>query len=255
MIYDLISPLYDRVNESVDYKTWADFIEKKLGECMTERPVLALDLGCGTGKMTLELARRGYDMTGIDYSPDMLGKARENSEAAGLSDKILWLCQDITEFELYGTVDFAVCCLDTINHLTSPAELRKCLGLVHNYLIPDGIFIFDVNCRGKFERTYAERAYVIELPEGMLVWQNDYNEKTRLCDFYITLFKECGGVYEREDELQTERMYTLRAIRSHLTDCGFEFIGAYSDFSGTAATDSDERAYVVARCKKPGTLK
>ena len=251
MIYDLISPLYDKVNESVDYKLWADFIEAEIKKHMTERPILALDLGCGTGKMTLELARRGYDMTGVDYSPDMLGRARENAEAAGFCDNILWLCQDITAFELYGTVDFAVCCLDTVNHLTTPSALRACLGLVHNYLIPDGIFIFDVNCRGKFRRTYADRAYVIEEGNDVLIWQNDYNEKSRLCDFYITLFFERYGTYERYEEIQTERMYTLRSIKSHLVAAGFEFIGAYSDFSGTPATDDGDRDYIVARCKKP----
>ena len=119
MIYDLIAPIYDKVNGDVDYSAWADFIEKIIKREYRGKPELVLDLGCGTGRMTLELAKRGYDMTGIDYSVEMLDIARESAERAGLADKMLWLCQDITEFELYGTVDVTVSCLDTLNHLTA----------------------------------------------------------------------------------------------------------------------------------------
>ena len=108
MIYDLIAPIYDSVNGDIDYAAWADFIEEIFkAECRC-RPELVLDLGCGTGRMTLELARRGYDMTGVDYSPEMLDKARASAEKSGFGRSVLWLCQDICSFELYGTVDATV---------------------------------------------------------------------------------------------------------------------------------------------------
>lgn len=250
MIYDLISDLYDKVNGDVDYSAWADFIEKKLREFMKERPALGLDLGCGTGKMTLELADRGYDMTGVDYSADMLSRAAENEKQRGLDGKVLWLCQDITEFELYGTVDFCVSCLDTMNHLTSVRDFKAALDLVHNYLSPDGIFIFDINCRAKFENVYADNAYVFEAGDDMLVWQNNYKKSSSLCDFYVTLFKKTGDTYERYDELQTERMYSLRSVKNMLLGAGFELLGIYSDFENTPASDSSDRAYIAARCIK-----
>lgn len=252
MIYDLIAPIYDKVNGDVDYKAWADFIEKIIErEYKCGKPELVLDLGCGTGRMTLELARRGYDMTGVDYSVEMLDIARENADREGLSDKMLWLSQDITEFELYGTVDVTVSCLDTLNHLTEPSELSRCLSLVHNYLIPDGLFIFDVNGKRKFEELYGNESYVIEDEGSFCVWQNFYNEKTRLCDFFITLFAETEhGLYERYDEEQIERMYTLRSLKRMLKENGFEFIGAYSDFDFSEGSDDDERIYLVARCIK-----
>ena len=252
MMYDLIAPLYDRINGELDYSAWADFIEENIRRHNSDMTTeLVLDLGCGTGRMTLELARRGYDMTGVDLSPEMLDIARENAEREQLSDRMLWLLQDITEFELYGTVELAVSCLDTLNHLTSVAELKKCLSLVHNYLVPDGLFLFDVNGRRKFEQIYADNAYVMEEDGSLCVWQNAYDQKTRLCDFYITVFKEeKDGRYARYDEIETERMYTLRSLKSALAECGFEFVGAYSDFDFTEATDSDERIYITARCKK-----
>jgi SAM-dependent methyltransferase len=252
MIYDLLAPIYDKVNGDVDYVAWADFIEKIVEKSSTVgKPELVLDLGCGTGRMTVELGRRGYDMTGVDYSPEMLDIAREAAEAAGLADKTLLLCQDITEFELYGTVDLTVCCLDTVNHLTAPGELYTCFDLVHNYLIPDGLFIFDINGKRKFEQIYGKESYVIEEGDSFCVWQNFYNPKTRLCDFLIDLFREnSDGRYERFSEVQTERMYTLRSIKKALSECGFEYIGAYSDFDFTEACDDSERIYIVARCKK-----
>lgn len=252
MIYDLIAPIYDKVNGDVDYSLWADFIEKIIKrEYTCGKPELLLDLGCGTGRMTLELARRGYDMTGVDYSVEMLDIARERAESAGFSDKMLWLCQDITVFELYGTVDVTVSCLDTVNHITSSSELSKCFSLVHNYLIPDGLFIFDVNGKYKFENTYGTEAYVIEDENSFCVWQNYYNPKSRICDFYITLFEDNGdGTYQRYDEEQRERMYTLRSLKKLLSDNRFEFIGAYSDFDFGEGSDESDRIYVVARCKK-----
>ncbi len=251
-MYNIIAPLYDKINGELNYSTWADFIQENVRLYGPDMPTeLVLDLGCGTGRMTLELARRGYDMTGVDGSPEMLNIARAEAERAGLSDKMLWLLQDLTAFELYGTVELAVSCLDTVNHLTRVAELKQFLSLVHNYLVPDGLFLFDINGKYKFEEIYGDNSYVMEEQDSVCVWQNAYDAKSRICDFYITVFKENeDGKYERYDEAGAERMYTIKAMKRALSECGFEFIGAYSDFKFTEATDSSERIYITAKCKK-----
>lgn len=250
MIYDLLAPFYDKINADIDYHAWADFIEKIVEKHGEREPELWLDLGCGTGKMTLELASRGRDMTGVDYSPEMLNLARERAEELNLNN-ILWLCQDIRDFELYGTVDVCISCLDTINHLVKPIDLDSCFDLVHNYLAPNGLFIFDINGKYKFENIYADNSYVMEEDGAVCIWQNYYNPSTKKCDFYITLFEEeADGKYERYDEQQIERMYTLRSIKKHLENNSIEFLGAYSDFNFSDATDSSERIYIVAKCKK-----
>lgn len=251
MIYDLLAEVYDEINKDISYSDWADFIEKIVKREGKGETSLVLDLGCGTGKMTRELSLRGYDMIGIDNSYEMLGVARDVAAEAGLDGKILWLCQDMCDFELYGTVELTVSCLDCINHLTDEEELKKCFALVHNYLSPDGLFIFDINGKFKFENIYATNTYAMETERGVCIWQNYYDRDSELCNFYITMFSENeDGLYERSDDEQCERMYRLDLIKKMLIDAGFEFIGAYSDYSFNEATDEDERIYIAARCKK-----
>ena len=249
MIYDLIAPIYDEINKELDYKSWGDFVEKTAINNLGKSPELVLDLATGTGSMALELALRGYDIIAVDYSTEMLGIARERADELGVN--VLWLCQDMREFELYGTVDLIVSTLDSINHLICEKDLKKCLALVHNYLNPDGIFIFDINGKFKFEEIYGNQSYVMETEDSFCVWQNEYNTDDKLCHFYITLFNELPtGEYERYDEEQTERMYLISDMKTALSNSGFEFIGAYSDFNYTEASDADERIYIVAKCKK-----
>ncbi len=250
-IYGALAPFYDKLQNDVDYSLWADFFERAFSLHFDGEVKDILDLGCGTGSMTLELCRRGYDMIGVDISPEMLTLARQSGEDEGLSQRLLWLCQDMREFELYGTVEATVSCLDCLNHLTSAKDLEKCLSLVHNYLVPNGIFIFDVNSKYKFENIYADNSFVLEDDGVMCVWQNFYNEKTHLCDFYISLFEEDeDGRYIRADEYQQERMYPQKTLKSLLAKTGFELIGMYGDLGFAPVTDTDERIYVIAKAIK-----
>ena len=196
-LYGKIAGVYDLLNSHIDYSKWADYIERVIEKFKKAPTKLMLDLGCGTGRMTFEMRRRGYDMTGVDISPEMLSEASERALAEGARD-ILWLCQDMCSFELYGTVDAVVCCLDSLNHLTKSGELERCFKTVHNYLVPDGLFIFDMNTPYKFENVYAERDYILECDGLLTAWQNEYNKKSRICDFYISVFSErSDGSYSR----------------------------------------------------------
>lgn len=251
MIYDLIAPFYDRVNQAVNPSDFVNFYEQNFTKWLKKKPELVLDLACGTGRITRELARRGYDMTGVDGSVEMLGRARDMAEKEGFADEILWLLQDMTDFELYGTVDAVVSSMDSINHLWEEGEAERTFALVHNYLNPDGLFLFDVNGKHKFETVYAENTYVMEEGRYFCVWENRYRPRLRLCDFYITLFeRQKDGRYLRHDDVQRERMFPLAVLRRMLEKSGFEFLGAYSDFSFADATDADDRIFIAARCKK-----
>ena len=254
--YGAISTIYDNINANVDYSAWADFFEKCFDKYLPSRPELVLDLACGTGSMTFELAKRGYDMIGVDGSYDMLNVAYDRKYDLELPRDVLFLMQDMREFELYGTVGAITCCLDSVNYLTGDGELDKCLSLVHNYLDPDGLFLFDINTPHKFENVYASNNYVYEEDDcgsdSFCVWQNFYDKETKICEFSLTVFEreEGNDSYSRRDEVQCERCYSKNEIEKALMNNKFEIIGFYSDFNFTPAKDTDERWYIVARAKK-----
>ena len=255
--YTAIARIYDKLNADISYKKWADFIEKCFDRYLKCRPDLVLDLACGTGSMTLEMADRGYDMIGVDGSEDMLMVAYERSVGKG----ILYLCQDMRSFELYGTVGAVLCCLDSLNYLLSEEDLKKTLSLVHNYLDPDGLFLFDMNTPYKFENIYSDNAYILEdetVYEGedkpyavFCGWQNQFDRNSGICDFYLSVFEEDeDGRYIRQDEQQKERCYSLDTVKDLLSDTGFEFIGAFEDFDFSDTGEKCERWYIAARAKK-----
>ena len=254
--YGAISDIYDKINAEVDYKSWADYFEACFEKYLNKRPELILDLACGTGSMTLELASRGYDMIGADGSESMLMKAMDNAYDREISD-VLFIRQDMREFELYGTVGAVTCCLDSLNYLTDDDDITKCFRCVHNYLDPDGLFLFDMNTPYKFKNIYGDNSYIHEISDDAFNinyfcgWQNEYDEGTNLCNFYLSVFTENeDGTYSREDEVQTEKCYSLEAIKNHLITCGFELLGVYSDFDFGNVTDTTERWHFVARAKK-----
>ena len=246
-IYESIASVYDEINAEIDYDLWADTISEWLSENGCPQNGVILDLGCGTGSMTIPLAKRGFDMIGLDLSPDMLSIAREREEREGVS-QILWTMQDMTDFSLYGMVDGVVSCLDSINHLSEKAELTACFDCISQYLLPNGIFIFDVNSQYKFETLYAEETYAFETDHAFCVWQNDYDEENHLCDFYITVFTETkDGSYEREDSHQVERYYSIEELREALDQSGFELIGLYGGLDKKDVAADDDRWYIVAK--------
>ena len=248
--YSAIAGVYDRLNKDIDYSAWADFFEKCFDE-NGSRPEIILDLACGTGRMTRELAARGYDMIGVDGSADMLGEAYSMG-----GERTLYLLQDMRAFELYGTVGATVCCLDSLNYLLDIKDLKKTFSLVHNYSDPDALFLFDMNTPYKFEQVYGDNAYILEDENGeggaiFCGWQNFYNRESRICDFYLSVFEEDeDGAYIRSDEHQQERCYAMEEVCGLLEECGFELVGVYADYGMNKINEESERWYFVARARK-----
>lgn len=241
--YGAISRVYDRLNADIDYSAWADGVENAFLKIMGKKPELVLDLACGTGRMTFELAHRGYDMTGIDLSIDMLMQARDRQR----DEDILWLNQDMRSFELYGSVGAVVCCLDAVNCLMSLKDVERCFVTVHNYLDPGGVFLFDVNTPYKFENIFADNAYILE-DEGVYCgWQNYYDEKTGVCDFYLTVFEDDGEGYVRYDETQREKKYSESQLTEALERAGFEVVGFFGGYDMSEPKNDTERWYIAAK--------
>ncbi len=253
--YDSIASVYDNINSEIDYSAWADFIEKCFEKYLEKKPELVLDLACGTGSMTFELHSRGYDLIGADSSDNMLSKAYEKAYENGINN-ILFINQDMRDFELYGTVGAICCCLDSVNYLTNDGDIDKCFACAHNYLDPNGLFIFDVNTPYKFKNVYGNNHYIFEDTDtngnvAYCGWQNEYDEENGLCNFYLSVFTEDErGKYIRSDEVQTERCYSKEQLFQSLERSGFEIIGFFADYEFSAPTDDCERWYIVAKAKK-----
>lgn len=249
--YSAIARVYDKINEGINYSSWADFFEACFEKYCGAKPEIILDLACGTGRMTLEMSRRGYDMIGVDGSIDMLSEAYSANDG-----RVLYLCQDMRELELYGTVGATLCCLDSLNYLIGDGELERVFSLVHNYSDPDALFLFDMNSPYKFEEIYKDNSYIFEGENDngeafFCGWQNFYDSESKICSFYLSVFAENENrEYIREDEEQCERCYTLKEVESALEKTGFELLGAFSDIDFSEIKETSERFYFVARAKK-----
>ena len=163
-----------------------------------------LDLGCGTGALTELLAKKGYDMIGVDNSLEMLEIAREKQISQGLD--ILYLLQDMREFELYGTVGGIVCCCDSLNYILEEEDLLQVFRLVNNYLDPGGVFLFDMNTEYKYREVLGENTIAENREEASFIWENYYQESSRINEYAVTLFvREPDGRYNKQEEFHYQR--------------------------------------------------
>ena len=251
--YVFLPPYYDRLNAGVDYDGWSDAILRVLKENGVPDGSLLLDLACGTGAFSIRMAKAGYDVIGVDLSPDMLMEARDKAMREELPG-ILWLCQDMRSFELYGTVGAVICCLDSLNYLLTTGDLAKCFSLVHNYLDPGGIFLFDVSTPHRLKDCFGSSDFVLEAEDVYCGWHNVYHEKESVCDFELSLFVENeDGTYTRMDEKQRERAYSLRTLKDLLTDAGLSVLSVLPSLDGkTELSPGDERWFFVCR-KEPAS--
>lgn len=236
---------YDTLMKEVDYGKWADYIESIFAKNRV-RPCLIADLGCGTGSFCIEMAKRGYDMIGIDYSADMLTVAK--SKALESSADILFINQDIADFELYGTVDAIVSLMDSVNYITYKKDLKRLLKLVNNYLNPGGLFIFDVNSQYKFEKVFAGNVFCHVSEDISYIWQNYYDKRKKICRFELTFFARSDSLYSKFDEVHYERAYGIEELKKLIADSGLKLVGVYGEFEFKRPKKKSERIFFI--CKK-----
>lgn len=235
--------IYDKLIDQ-DYEKWADYIEE-IFKINGKDPKLVLDLGCGTGSITNILAKRGYDMIGVDLSPDMLNVAREKAVDQELD--VLYLCQDVREFELYGTVDAIICTLDVLNYIIDLKDLEHVFALVKNYLNPDGIFIFDINTEHKLKNVLGNNTFINEENGIFYTWENEYVEN--ISNQYLTFFAETeDGLYERFDENHVQRAYTIEEIKGKLASNNLTFEAEYKLFTFENPDKNCEKTVIVSKC-------
>lgn len=244
--YTSFAQVYDLFMDNVPYEVWGEYLDKLFKEYGIEDGLL-LDLGCGTGKLTRILNEKGYDMIGVDYSYEMLDIAKMQSD-----ESILYLMQDMREFELYGTVRGIYSACDCVNYILEEEELREVFALANNYLDPGGIFVFDVNTPYKYYELLAENTFAENREEGSFIWENYFDEEEQINEYDLTLYiQEEDGRYQRFEETHYQRCYDLNRIQALLEEAGLEFIAMYDAYTKEPVSEESEKVLFVAReCTK-----
>lgn len=244
--YTGFATVYDTFMDNIPYEEWSEYLVGLLREYGVEDG-LVLDMGCGTGSMTELLAGAGYDMIGIDNSEDMLELAMEKREESG--HDILYLLQDMREFELYGTVRAVVSICDSINYITEESDLLETFRLVNNYLDPKGVFIFDFNTVYKYRELLGDTTIAEDREDCSFIWDNYYYEEEQVNEYELSLFirEEQSGLFRKYQETHQQKAYDLETMERLLTQAGLEYITAYDAFTKDAPTEKSERIYVIAR--------
>ncbi len=241
--------VYDMFMDNIDYPAWCEYLSGLLVQHGVEDG-LVLELGCGTGSMTELLAERGYDMIGIDNSAEMLEIAMEKKAESG--HDILYLMQDMREFELYGTVRAVVSVCDCMNYILEEEDLLEVFRLVNNYLDPGGIFIFDMNTLYKYKNLLGDSTIAETRDEGSFIWENYFDEETSVNEYALTLFLPEGeDLYRKYEEFHYQKAYDYKRVIELLQEAGLEFVAVYDAFTQEPPKRRSERIYLIAReCTK-----
>ena len=233
--------------QNVGYKERSDYICELMKRHNHEFGI-TLDLACGTGSLTTELALKGIDVYGIDASAEMLSEAMQKSSEKGLN--ILYLKQKMQNLNLYGTIDTCICTLDSINHITKEEDVTKAFERVAFFMDKDGLFVFDVNTVYKHEQVLANNTFVYETDKVFCVWQNTLRENC-VTDIDLDFFEEEDGIYYRTSESFSERGYSREKLTEMLVNAGFELEAVYGDMSFDEPKADEQRLVFVARMKNP----
>ena len=243
-IYEALAGVYDDLTSDVAYGRRADYLERLFQK--SRLPVrTVLDLACGTGSMTAVLTERGYELIGVDESPDMLAVARE--KAAGLKgEPPVFLNQSMPKLDLYGTVEAAVCCLDSLNYLTSPREVQRTFERLALFIAPGGILIFDINS-ASYLRDLNGQVFLDETDDVYCVWRAEFEKRNRVCTYWMDIFtRREDGVWNRSGEEHRQRAYEVDELRSWLLEAGFTHIRTYGDCRMSAPKEGEQRIYFSA---------
>ena len=237
--YDALAGTYDALTGDVEYEKRADYLEKLFARSRIDVKTV-LDLACGTGTMTWILTGRGYEMIGVDASEEMLAAAMEKSDSVeGIAP--IFLHQSMPELDLYGTVDAAICCLDSLNYLTRPKDVQRTFERLRLFIAPGGVLIFDINTVEKL-RALDGQVFLDETEDTYCVWRPEYYRG--LCTYYMDLFRlQEDGSWDRTLEIHKERAYTVEELTEWLQKAGFGEIRTYGDMKMRRPAEGEQRIY------------
>lgn len=242
--YESFAYFYDDLTGNVNYKELSEYFDTLIKKHSNGGRLL-LDLACGTGSLSFELAKKGYDVVSVDASEDMLSEAMNKPHTFG---NPTFLNQTMQELDLFGTIDSAVCCLDSINHLSSEEDVKKAIERVSLFMNEGGVFIFDVNTLYKHQEILGNNTFVYDTDSVYCVWQNAFDEQDGSVNISLDFFEtQEDGSYERYDESFSEYFYDDVFLGKTLYENNFKVLEKYDDFSFNTINDKTQRIVYVCR--------
>lgn len=224
----------------IPYDEWASYI----ASMFPENTEAVLEYACGTGNITLPLVGKGYEITAVDISGQMLDIAQK--KLLKQARQARFVCADMTEFKLERPVDAVICACDGVNYLTGDAELERFFKNAYSSLKDGGTFLFDISSAYKLREILGDEFYYDDNEQETLFWQNSFNQKTNLVKMDITLFISDEKCYKRYDELHVQRAWEEAEIKQTLANAGFTDICAYDFLTNNAVRDESERIQFAA---------
>lgn len=242
-MYGEFAHYYDELMNDVDYKDWYCYIESILKK-FNKDPKEILEMACGTGNFTYYLCKKGYKVTCFDVSSEMLSVAYNKLSKF---KRIDILRQDMRNFNINKKFDVILSLCDSINYITNDDELLKTFKNVNKHLENDGIFIFDINSYYKLSEIIGDNIFVEDRNEIFYIWQNEFDKKNKLANFYLTFFiKTEQENYIRFDENHIERAYSIDEIKYLLKKANFKETFCYCDFTVSEPKKDSERIHFIA---------
>jgi ubiquinone/menaquinone biosynthesis C-methylase UbiE len=222
MNYENFAACYDALTENVEYPLRAARLHHLVEQHIRTEGRILLDLACGSGSMSEEMAKLGYDVVAVDNSPSMLTAAMEKKYESGLP--IQYLCQDMRELDMFGTMDITICTLDSLNHLPSLEDVQRVFARVSLFAMPGGLFLFDMNTIYKHHAILNGQTYVYDTDTVFCVWENHLREGTNIVDMQLTFFEQEDGVYYRSEEQIVENAYSVEEITAAIAQAGLDLV-------------------------------
>ena len=241
--YHELAKSYDRLTNDVDYEATVEFYMQILDR-EGLKPRTVVDLACGTGSVTEILARKGYQVTGVDMSEEMLTEAM--AKVMDMENPPRFVCQKLQELRLPRAVDMAVCALDSLDYITDPADCAEAIRRTYKALNPGGIFIFDVNTPEKL-RAMDGQVFLDEDDDVYCVWRGEFDAQANICSYGMDLFQRRGDYWHRSFEEHREYAYSAEQLVGYLKDAGFTHIEVFADRLFEDPREGEQRIYIKAR--------
>ncbi len=246
--YSVFARYYDELTANINYKKRAEYFNEIIKKFKTTTGNILLDLACGTGSISEEMTRLGYDVIGVDNSQEMLGIALDKKFESGLN--IQYLCQDMRNIDMFGTIDVTICALDSINHLASVDDVKKVFERVSLFSEYNGLFIFDVNTLYKHRKILANNTFTYETDGLYCIWENSLNPDNDEVKMNLEFFeREENNLYSRSSDSFSEKAYSEETIEKLLSENNFEVIAKYGDDTFNSPSETSQRIIYTARCR------